>query len=135
MNTIVLKSYYLTRSLYWLIGIGILLSTFIFLDLDMSSSAKYQISTTIVGFGSIIVIYLNRLEPHYIKFDSDTFTIDYINKLIFKPATKIYLKKESTVLLKNDSFILYDNGVKQAIVRRKALDQKDWEILKKYFAG
>lgn len=131
MNTIIFKSYRLTQSLYWLIGI--LLSTVIFLEFNISVGSKYQISTTLVGLGSIFVLYLNRLEPHYIKFDKDEFTIDYINKFIFKRNVETYLKNEIKAFVNNGVLVLYNQLGTQAIIREKALMAEDWIIIKQYF--
>lgn len=133
MNTIVFKSYYLTQGLYWLIAIEILLSTIIFLGFNISVGPKYQLCTTLVGLGSIFVLYLNRLEPHYIKFTNDGFTIDYINKVIFKYNVKMYLKNELKVSINNGVLVLYNNLGNQAIIRERALTTEDWIIIKQYF--
>jgi hypothetical protein len=133
MNTIVFKGYYLTKCLYWLFGIGAIISTLIFLKLDIPTEYKFQINTTIIGFGSIFVVYLNRLEPHYIKFDSGEFTIDYSNKFIFKYGVKTYLKSEIKVSFNNNVLVLYNNLGNQAYIREKALATEDWIIIKEYF--
>lgn len=134
MNTIVFKSYYLTKNLYWIFGIGILFSTAIFLFSDIAISSSYQIITAILGCACLILVYMNRLEPHYIKFDDDKFSIDYLNKFIFKTDTKIFSRKEIKALLETDILILSDDQGKKAILRQKALDKNDWEVLKQYFS-
>jgi hypothetical protein len=134
MNTVVLKSYYLNKNLYWLFGAGALLATVIFLTFNISTANVYQIVMPSLGLGCIVLVYLNRLEPHYIKLGKDEFTVDCINKLIFKYGVKTYLKNQISVSLNKGVLVLYDNLGKKAIIREKAVTAEDWILIKEYFS-
>jgi len=131
--TVIFKSHYLTKSLFWLSGFGVLISTLIFLKIDLPIEDKFQISTTIVGLGGIIVIFLNRFEPHFIKFNNQEFKIDYINKLLFKRGERSYLKNEIKVLVDKKGLILSNDSGRLAIIRRKSLGEDDWIVVEQYF--
>ncbi|SDT67256.1 hypothetical protein SAMN05216490_4775 [Mucilaginibacter mallensis] len=133
-TTIIFRSYYLTKSLYYLFGLGAITTVLIFLKSNLAVASELQISTTLVGFGSIIVIYLNKLEPHFIKLDEEQLSIDYINKLLFSRPSKVYLRKEISMSLKKNIMTIYHKGVKLAIIRKAALEESDWNLLKEYFA-
>jgi hypothetical protein len=133
--TVIFKSHYLTKALFWLSGFGILISTVIFLKIDLPIEDKFQISTTIVGLGSIIVIFLNTFEPHFIKFNTQGFKIDYMNKLLFKRGERSYLKNEIKVLVDKKGLILSNDSGRLAIIRRKALGEDDWIAVEQYFSS
>ena len=133
METIIFKSYYLTKSLYWLCGIGAFLSTLIFLKVELPVGDKFEISVLLVSIGAIFVIYLNRHEPHYIKLDADEFNVVYLNKLIFKKPSAVYLRSNIKCVSENGNLILFSELGKQAIIREKDLEKRDWETLKRYF--
>ena len=133
MNTIIFKNYFLSKNLYWLIGVGIILNTIILLETKISTSSYMTLSSFIFGFGSFFLFYINKLEPHYIKFNNNEFTIDFINKAIFKNKPKTYNKNEITTSLKNGILILSNNSINQAIIREKALSEVDWNFVKEYF--
>jgi hypothetical protein len=133
MNTIIFKNYFLSKNLYWLFGIGIIVNTIILLETKISTSSFMTLSSFIFGFGSFFLFYINKLEPHFIKFNNDEFTVDFFNKAIFKNKPKTYNKEKITTSLKNGVLILSNNSTSQAIIREKALSAEDWKYVKEYF--
>jgi len=134
MHTVIFKSYFLTKGLYWIGGLAVIVVTPVFLNFKVGMGFGYGISAMIMGLGSMVVFYLNRFEPHYIKFDDKEFTVDYINKVFFKTPTRTFLKNDTSHSLENDVLTISDSGEKKAIIRRKAVDVNDWDVLKLYFS-
>jgi hypothetical protein len=133
METIIFKSYYFNKSLYWLLGIGAFLSPLIFLEVELPVEYKCEITMSFLSIGAIFITYLSRYEPHYIKFDVNEFNIVYFNKLIFKKPSTAYLRHDIKCLSENGNLILFSESGKQAIIRKKDLEKGDWDVLTTYF--
>ena len=133
MNTIIFKSYYLTKALYWLFGIGAIFTTVIYLEFNTAGIDKNSICTGVVGIMALFVLYLNRLEPHYIKFDNSDFTVDFINKFVFKRGVKTYAKAEIKVSSQPDKLLISNSSGRLVIIRKDALAPNDWLFIREYF--
>lgn len=132
--TIKFKAIYLTKALWWLIIIGIIISTSIFLSLNIDLSYRYFFSVVIVFIGIIVVFYLNRNELERLDIDGEKIKLSYFNKVIFKRKPASYTKQDiDTKNINNDIIELLNNGKLIGVIRKKSLNLEDWEKVVTYF--
>lgn len=130
MEGINLKASYLTKCIWWLIIIGVLLSSIIFLTLNIDLEYRYFLSMIFVFIGILIVFYLNRFEIEKIQFSKEKITLTFYNKFFFKKEPESYSKQEVKVKNKDSVLILYFNNNKIGIVRKDSLNSSDWQAFK-----
>ena len=130
METVNFKGSYFNKCMIWLISIGVLISAVVFLTLNIVIEYKYFLSIFVVFIGIMIVFYLNRFEPDSIKISNEKIEISYFNKSFFKRKPGSYAISELKVSNKNDMLILSNNAETIGILRKDALDQENWGIIK-----
>ena len=133
MTTIIFTSIYLNRRLYWLFGIGALVTVVIFLKLNISEIDVFQIMTGTLGGISIFIIYSNRCEPQYLTLEDTQFKINFINKFLFSIKEKTLLKSQIKIIKSNEKIVIFQNSKKVLNIRKASLKDSDWDLLSNYF--
>ncbi|WP_126249204.1 hypothetical protein [Chitinophaga rhizosphaerae] len=129
--TIKCKGVFLEKKIILMsISIG-LLALVLFLAVPALKGYLYFISMVLMFITLLYIFKLNRFDLLLIGVEQEEMHLSFINNSIFK-RKDIRIRKELVkVTLENDKLIFSIDGQQQALVRKKAVSESDWEQLQK----
>lgn len=133
--TIKFKATYLAKAFLWLIIIGILISSVIFLGLKLDLSYRYFFSMVIVFSGILIAFYLNRNELERLDVNVEQITLSFFNKVFFKREPISYARKDIETKHVNGIIEIFYKGELIGMIRKESLTLEDWEKVDTYFTS
>ena len=133
MNDIILKAYFLNKCLVWLFVFMVITIVVISIFFNIPREDTVILSGCVIGAESYLVIFLNRFEPKYIKLFDKQFEVSYVNHKYFEKPESIYTKADVHATFSSEMLLLSDKNGIIAKIRKKALSQDDWYIIKNYF--
>jgi hypothetical protein len=135
MGYFTFKAYFLNKGIYWLIPISVAIWIIVFATLTIPREDRFSLSTILMGAVLATIMYLNRFDIRYLNLTEENIEVEYFDQgKFFTKKNAAYTKSEITVLETSNKFVLLNNSNKIAVIRKKATDTGDWEMLKKYFA-
>jgi len=110
------------------VSIG-LFALLLFLAFPAIRGYLYFISMVLVFSSVMYIFYLNRFELLVIGIDGDEIQLNFVNNSVYK-RKDMNLKSEQVVLKKDgEDLIFWIDGRQEAIVRKKAVKEADWDKL------
>src|SRR6185503_3311752 len=131
MNVITFKGYYLNKCTNWWLAFSAIVGIIVFLMSNFTFENRWIFISVFLFAGLNVVMYLNRLEPKFLKLDNENFEITYFTRSFAKKQA-LYSKNEVKVLKEFDKLTLSNDTGVIAKIRKKALYAKDWTTLENY---
>ena len=130
------KPVWLSKIFSITLSVGLIFSILCFLLLELDYQIIFFICSVVVFLLILYSFYLNRYDIDSITIEDSTVTFYFINKFLYEKKPLKYNLSELQVEEDDKNVIMrfFKNSTLVAVVRKGAIGEEKWELLKKLFS-